>query len=85
MNMYLRMFDELNRVPGNKLTIGIILCPEKEETLVRYSGVDENKHLVASRFTRSWTVAVDLCSLKAISLCVNVPSLCRMRNLSISV
>jgi nuclease YhcG-like protein len=50
MNMYRRMFDELKRVPGDQPTIGIILCTEKDETLVRYSGLDENKHLFASRY-----------------------------------
>ncbi|MEA3415694.1 MAG: PDDEXK nuclease domain-containing protein, partial [Thermodesulfobacteriota bacterium] len=31
-------------------TIGIILCTEKEETVVRYSVLNENKHLFASKY-----------------------------------
>jgi hypothetical protein len=50
MNMYRRMFDELKRVPGDQPTIGIVLCTEKDETLVRYSGLDENRHLFASTY-----------------------------------
>jgi predicted nuclease of restriction endonuclease-like (RecB) superfamily len=50
MDMYRRMFDDLKRIPGDNPTIGIILCSEKDETLVKYSGLDENKHLFASRY-----------------------------------
>lgn len=50
MDMYRRMFDDLKRIPGDNPTIGIILCTEKDDTLVKYSGLDENKHLFASRY-----------------------------------
>jgi predicted nuclease of restriction endonuclease-like (RecB) superfamily len=50
MDMYLRMFDDLKKLPADNPTIGIILCTEKDDTLVKYSVLDENKQLFASRY-----------------------------------
>lgn len=50
MDMYVRMFDDLKKVPGDNPTIGIILCSDKDETLVKYSVLEENKHLFASSY-----------------------------------
>ncbi len=50
MDMYLRMFEDLKKIPGDNPTIGIILCTEKDDTLVKYSVLDENKQLFASRY-----------------------------------
>lgn len=36
MKMYVRMFDDLKRQYDDNLTIGIILCKDKDETLVKY-------------------------------------------------
>jgi predicted nuclease of restriction endonuclease-like (RecB) superfamily len=37
MDMYVRMFDDLKTGEDDNPTIGIILCGDKEETVVRYS------------------------------------------------
>ncbi|GGA92884.1 PDDEXK nuclease domain-containing protein [Puia dinghuensis] len=50
MDMYVRMFEALKKIPGDNPTIGIILCAEKDDTLVKYSVMEENKHLFASRY-----------------------------------
>jgi predicted nuclease of restriction endonuclease-like (RecB) superfamily len=50
MDMYVRMFDALKRVEGDNPTIGIILCAEKDETIVKYSVLNENKQLFASKY-----------------------------------
>lgn len=50
MDMYVRMFDALKRIEGDNPTIGIILCAEKDETIVKYSILRENKQLFASRY-----------------------------------
>lgn len=50
MDMYVRLWEDLKRVPTDNPTIGIILCAEKDATLVKYSVLDENKHLFASRY-----------------------------------
>ena len=50
MDMYVRMFDALKRVKDDNPTIGIILCAEKDETVVKYSILKENKQLFASKY-----------------------------------
>jgi predicted nuclease of restriction endonuclease-like (RecB) superfamily len=50
MDMYVRMFDDLKRQPDDNPTIGIILCPQKDETIVKYSVLKENKKLFATKY-----------------------------------
>jgi len=50
MDMYVRMFDALKRVEGDNPTIGIILCAEKDETIVKYSILKENRQLFATKY-----------------------------------
>jgi predicted nuclease of restriction endonuclease-like (RecB) superfamily len=50
MDMYIRMYDDLKTTEGDNPTIGIVLCSEKEETVVKYSVLAENKQLFASKY-----------------------------------
>jgi predicted nuclease of restriction endonuclease-like (RecB) superfamily len=50
MDMYLRMFDELKKSAEDNPTIGVILCAEKDETIVKYSILSENKKLFATKY-----------------------------------
>ena len=50
MDMYVRMFDDLKRGKDDNPTIGIILCNDKEETLVRYSVLKDSEQLFASKY-----------------------------------
>lgn len=50
MDMYVRMFDDLKRGEDDNPTIGIILCNDKEETLVKYSVLKESEQLFASKY-----------------------------------
>ncbi len=50
MDMYVRMFDDLQKQPTDNPTIGIILCAEKEETVVKYSILKENEQLFAAKY-----------------------------------
>ncbi len=50
MDMYVRLFDDLKRGEGDNPTIGIILCTEKEETVVKYSILKGNEQLFATRY-----------------------------------
>jgi predicted nuclease of restriction endonuclease-like (RecB) superfamily len=52
MDMYVRMFDDLKRGEGDNPTIGIILCDSKDETVVKYSVLQENQQLFASKYQR---------------------------------
>jgi len=50
MDMYVRMYDDLRRGPGDNPTVGVILCAQKDQTVVRYSVLSEHKRLFASRY-----------------------------------
>ncbi len=50
MDMYVRMFDVLKRGEDDNPTIGIILCTEKDETIVKYSVLKENRQIFASKY-----------------------------------
>ena len=52
MDMYVRMFDDLKRGEDDNPTIGIILCDSKDETIVKYSVLKENRQLFASKYQR---------------------------------
>jgi len=50
MDMYVRMFDDLKRGSDDNPTLGIILCADKDETMVRYSVLSESRQLFASKY-----------------------------------
>lgn len=50
MDMYVRMFDDLKRGPDDNPTIGIILCTDKDETVVHYSVLKDSEQLFASKY-----------------------------------
>lgn len=50
MDMYVRMYDDLKRGEGDNPTIGIILCTEQDDTIVRYSVLSGNEKLFASKY-----------------------------------
>ena len=50
MDMYVRLFDDLKRGPDDNPTLGIILCADKDDTLVRYSVLSERQQLFASKY-----------------------------------
>lgn len=52
MDMYRRMFDDLKKPKGDNPTIGIILCTEKSETVVKYSIINDNPRLFATKYMR---------------------------------
>lgn len=50
MDMYIRMFDDLKKQDDDNPTIGIILCTEKDETVVKYSILNDSKQLFATKY-----------------------------------
>ena len=50
MDMYVRMFDDLERKAGDNPTVGLILCAEKDEIVAKYSVLKENKQIFASKY-----------------------------------
>ncbi len=50
MDMYVRMFDDLEKAKEDNPTIGIILCTSKDNTVVKYSVLNDNKNLFVSKY-----------------------------------
>jgi predicted nuclease of restriction endonuclease-like (RecB) superfamily len=50
MDMYVRMFDDLKRGEDDNPTIGIVLCADKDETIVKYSVLRESRQIFASKY-----------------------------------
>jgi predicted nuclease of restriction endonuclease-like (RecB) superfamily len=50
LDMYVRMFDDLERPQGDNPTIGILLCTETDKTIAKYSILSESKQLFASKY-----------------------------------
>ena len=50
MDMYVRMFDQLKRGEGDNPTLGIIFCTDKDETIVKYSILQESHNLFVSKY-----------------------------------
>jgi hypothetical protein len=48
--MYRRMFDDLKKPDGDNPTIGIILCTERSETVIKYSVINDNPKLFATKY-----------------------------------
>jgi len=50
MDMYVRLWEDLKKIESDNPTIGIILCSDKDETIVKYSILNENRQLFASKY-----------------------------------
>ena len=50
LQMYVNYYDRYERVEGENPTIGILLCTEKNDTMVRMSLPEDNKTIMASKY-----------------------------------
>ena len=50
MDSYIRMFDDLYKHADDNPTLGLILCSEKNEAVVKYSVLAEHKQIFASKY-----------------------------------
>ncbi len=50
MDMYVRMFDDIKRGEGDNPTIGLLLCAERDETVVKYSVLNDSQQIFASKY-----------------------------------
>ncbi len=50
MDSYVRIFDDKYITPGDNPTIGLILCSKKNETIAKYSVLNNSKQLFASKY-----------------------------------
>jgi predicted nuclease of restriction endonuclease-like (RecB) superfamily len=50
MDMYVRLYEDRVKGEGDNPTVGIILCTEKDHTVVQYSVLNESRQLFASKY-----------------------------------
>jgi predicted nuclease of restriction endonuclease-like (RecB) superfamily len=50
MDMYVRMYEDQFKPADDNPTLGIILCPQTDETVVKYSLLNDRKQLFASQY-----------------------------------
>ncbi len=50
MQMYVNYFDRFQRVEGEAPTVGIVLCSEKNDAMVRITLPEDNEQILASRY-----------------------------------
>lgn len=50
MDGYVRLYDDVYTHPGDKPTIGLILCAEKNQAVARYSVLHESEQLFAAQY-----------------------------------
>jgi len=50
MDMYVRMYNDLEIAQNDNPTIGIILCTDKDNTVVKYSVLNDNENLFVSKY-----------------------------------
>ena len=50
MDMYIRMFDDLKKGADDNPTIGILMCADKDETVVKYSVLNNSEQIFASKY-----------------------------------
>ena len=50
MDFYVRFFEDQIKQPNDNPSIGLILCTEKNKTIVKYSLLNESKQIFASKY-----------------------------------
>ena len=50
IDMYVNMYDDLEKDTSDNPTIGIILCTDKDETVVKYSHINDRDNLFVSKY-----------------------------------
>jgi predicted nuclease of restriction endonuclease-like (RecB) superfamily len=50
LDMYVNMYDDLEKAKDDNPTIGIILCTSKDNTVVKYSSIKDNNNLFVSKY-----------------------------------
>ncbi|AIM36818.1 50S ribosomal protein L31 [Sphingobacterium sp. ML3W] len=50
LDMYVKMFDDLERKDSDNPTIGLLLCTQTDKTIAKYSVLNDNKQLFATKY-----------------------------------
>lgn len=50
MQMYVNYYDRIEKLPTENPTIGILLCADKNDAVVKFTLPEDNKTIVASKY-----------------------------------
>ena len=50
LDMYVRMYNDLKKQENDNPTIGLLLCTDTDSTVIKYSVLNDNKNLFASKY-----------------------------------
>lgn len=50
LDMYVKMFDDLERKESDNPTIGLLLCTQTDRTIAKYSVLNDSKQLFATKY-----------------------------------
>ena len=50
MDGYVRLYEDRFKIPGDNPTIGLLLCSDKSKAVAKYSILNENKQIFASKY-----------------------------------
>jgi hypothetical protein len=50
MDTYIRLYDDKHKSEDDNPTIGLVLCSEKSEAVVKYSVLSEQKQLFSAKY-----------------------------------
>jgi hypothetical protein len=50
MDGYVRLYEDQFKVPGDNPTIGLLLCSDKSEAVAKYSILNENRQIFATKY-----------------------------------
>ena len=50
LQMYVNYFDRIEKLPEENPTVGILLCADKNDTVVKFSLPEDNTHILASQY-----------------------------------
>ena len=50
LDMYVRIYDDLKKQKNDNPTIGLLLCTNTDSTVIKYSVLNDNKNLFASKY-----------------------------------
>jgi len=51
MDFYVRYFEKEKKQKGDNPTIGLILCSDKNDAMAKYTLLDKNRHIFASKYS----------------------------------
>jgi hypothetical protein len=58
--MCVRVYDDLKKRESNNPTIRILLCANKDNTIVKYSSINENNNLFVSKYQMYLSIEQEL-------------------------